>query len=189
VYGGQVQLFGRLYKWDSWKGVAMRTKTAQALVWGEQLGWIVPEVVDDPVAGVYLKRLARLRYELRRYLARGTMARPPKLATDGTTLTSNWVFYKDLMVTTPTVLSGAWKRDDGKAVAIILVNADDKPHAVTLPFDAADYGLRGSLTSREWIATEEPAPRPAAKPVAPSWSREITMDPMAAMALEIETNK
>ena len=77
VYAGQVQLFGRLYKWDSWKGVAMRAKTAQALVWGEQLGWIRPVVLDDPVAAPFLRRQARLRYVLRRYLSRGRMARPP----------------------------------------------------------------------------------------------------------------
>jgi len=105
VYAGQVQLFGRLYKHDSWKGVAMRTKTAQALVWGEQLGWIRPVVLDDPVAASFLKKLARMRYELRHYLSRGRMARPPDLTTDGTTLTSNWVFTKELKVTTPTVLS------------------------------------------------------------------------------------
>ncbi|MCX6997379.1 MAG: DUF6259 domain-containing protein [Kiritimatiellaeota bacterium] len=186
VYAGQVQLFGRLYKGDSWKGVAMRAKTAQALVWGEQLGWIVPDVVDDPVAGPFLKRLARMRHTLRPYLARGQMARPPKLATDGTTLTSNWVFTKDLSVTTPTVLSGAWLREDGKAVALILVNADDQPHAVTLPFAASTYGLQGNLTAREWTVTKEPAARPAAKPVAAFWSRKITLAPMAAMAIEIE---
>jgi len=186
VYAGQVQLFGRLYKWDSWKGVAMRAKTAQALVWGEQLGWIIPDVVDDPVAGPFLRRLARIRYELRRYLARGRMARPPQLTTDGTTLTSNWVFTSDLYVTTPTVLSGAWQRDDGRAVALILVNADDQPHTVTLPFEAARHGLAGDLAAREWTGEEDGQTTPVAQPVAPSWTREITLAPMAALAIEIE---
>jgi hypothetical protein len=77
----------------------------------------------------------------------------------------------------------------GRAVAIILVNADDKPHAVTLPFETADHGLKGRLATREWIATEKPAPRPEARPAAASWSREITMDPLAAMAVEIEMDE
>ncbi|NND08629.1 MAG: hypothetical protein HKN87_19830 [Saprospiraceae bacterium] len=188
VYGGQVQLFGRLYKWDSWKGVAMRAKTAQALVWGEQLGWIIPDVVDDPIAGLYLKQLARLRYDLRRYLAQGSMARPPKVITDGTTITSNWVFVSDLMVTTPTVLSGAWYRKDGNALALILINPDDKPHTVTIPFNAADYGLKGELMAREWIVKEEATPHPLAKPVDASWSREITLAPMSSLAIEILSN-
>lgn len=185
VYGGQVQLFGRLYKWDSWKGVAMRAKTAQALVWGEQLGWIIPDVVDDPVAGPYLKQLARLRYDLRRYLARGNMARPPKVITDGTNITSNWVYTSDLMVTTPTVLSGAWYREDGNALLLLLLNTDDKAHTITLPFKSADYGLKGKLMAREWIAKEEATPRPLAKPIDSSWSREITLAPMTSLAIEI----
>ncbi len=186
VYGGQVQLFGRLYKWNSWKGVAMRTKTAQALVWGEQLGWIIPDVVDDPVAGPYLKQLARLRYDLLPYLSRGNMARPPKIITDGTTITSNWVYVSDLMVTTPAVISGAWYRDDENALALILINPDDKPHTVTLPFNAADYGFKGELKTREWIVKEkEVTIRPMAKPVEASWTRKITLAPMTSMAIEI----
>jgi hypothetical protein len=186
VYAGQVQLFGRLYKWDSWKGVAMRAKTAQALVWGEQLGWIVPDVVDDPVAGPFLKRLARMRYELLPYLSRGQMARPPVVTGDGTTITSNWVFIEDLQVTTPTVLSGAWKREDRKAVVIILVNPDDKAHTVAVPFNAAEHGLTGALATRTWVATETRAPKPGWDPSPDSWSRQITLDPMSAVAIEVE---
>jgi hypothetical protein len=186
VYAGQVQLFGRLYKWDSWKGVAMRAKTAQALVWGEQLGWIVPDVVDDPVAGPFLKRLARLRYVLRRYLSRGRMARPPAITTDGTTVTSNWVFTGDLMVTTPTVLSGAWYREDEKAVVLMLVNVDDKPHKVTLPFDGSSYGLKGDLRSREWTGNETGNASPKAEPAGGTWNRRIDLAPRASLAIELE---
>ena len=188
VYAGQVQLFGRLYKWDSWKGVAMRAKTAQALVWGEQLGWIRPVVIDDPVAGPFLKRLARLRYVLRRYLSRGRMARPPAIGTDGTRVTANWVFTRNLMVTTPTVLSGAWHRDDGKAVVLILVNVDDKPHAVELPFDASTYGLAGELRARQWTGAEAGNAQPKAVSVKASWKRRIVLAPMASLAIEIESS-
>jgi hypothetical protein len=186
VYAGQVQLFGRLYKWDSWKGVAMRAKTAQALVWGEQLGWIRTVVLDDPMAGPFLRRQARLRHVLRRYLSRGRMARPPVLTTDGTTVTANWVFTRDLMVTTPTVLSGAWYRDDGNAVVLILVNVDDKPHSVDLPFEAAAYGLGKKLLAREWAGSEVGNEKPNARPVEPSWNRHVDLSPLASLAIEIE---
>ncbi len=187
IYGGSVQLFGRLYKWDSWKGLAMRMKTAQALVWGEQLGWIRTEVIDDPVAGPFLKRQARLRYVLRRYLSRGRMARPPKITTDGTTVTANWVFTKDLFVTTPTVLSGAWYRDDGKAVVLIFVNVDEKPHEIQLPFNAATYGLGKKLIAREWTGTETGNVPPPAQYIKASWSRNIELAPMSSLAIEIES--
>lgn len=185
VYAGQVQIFGRLYKWDSWKGEAMRAKTAQALVWGEQLGWIIPDVVDDPVDGPFLKQLAQVRYALRAYLARGRMARPPKIETDGTTLTSNWVFTSDLEVTTPTLFSGAWLREDGKAVALILVNADDKPHTVTVSFDAADHELTGDLQVREWTASETSIVQASICSGVSIWHREFTVSPLTAKTIEI----
>lgn len=187
IYAGQVQLFGRLYKWDSWKGVAMRMKTAQALVWGEQLGWIRVDVIDDPVAGPFLRRLGRLRSSLSRYLARGQMARPPAIETDGATLTANWVYVRDLMVTTPAVFSGAWRRDDGKAVALIFVNADDKPHTIHVPFDAKTYGLQGRLTARDWTGEETGGARPETRTVAASWRRSVKLAPTASLAIEIET--
>ncbi len=189
VYGGQVQLFGQLYKWDSWKGVAMRAKTAQSLVWGEQLGWIAPKVIDDPVAAPFLKRLARLRFELRRYVSRGRMARPPAIITDGSQVTANWVATRDLIVTTPTVLSGAWHRDDGEAVVLILVNVDDQPRSVTVPFDADTYHLDGDLLMREWTGTEDGKTPPRVKPTTPSWERKVDLAPMASLAIEIAASE
>lgn len=186
VYAGQVQLFGRLYKHDSWKGLAMRMKTAQALVWGEQLGWICPDVMDDPVAAAFLKRLARLRFQLLSYLSRGRMARPPAVVTDGTHVTDNWVTAHDLMVTTPTVLSGAWHRNDDRAVVVLLVNVDDAPHTLHLEFDAVAYGMDGNLLSREWNGNEDGSTRPAIQPVEASWNRAITLAPLASLAIEIQ---
>jgi hypothetical protein len=184
VYGGTVQLFGRLYKRDSWKGQAMRTKTAQALVWGEQLGWIVPDVVDDPVDGPFLKRLARMRYAMSRYLARGRMMRPPTGADDGTTLSSSWVYTDDLWVTTPTVFSGAWERDDARSVVLVLVNADEVPHTVPVEFDPEAYHLPGDLQMREWMATDGPSSPAIVAPAAPIWSREIELPPLSACSVE-----
>jgi hypothetical protein len=185
VYAGQVQLFGRLYKWQSWKGVAMRTKTAQALVWGEQLGWIIPDIIHEPMDAAFLKRLARVRYTLRSYLARGRMVRPPKLETDGTLLTSNWVFASDIEVTTPAVVAGAWRHELTWALALILVNTDTKPHTVGLPFDAAEHGGSGELVAREWIATEAPVDLPDPTPVGSAWTREMTLEPLEARIIEI----
>jgi len=185
VYGGQVQLFSRAYQGDSWKGLAMRQKTAQALCWGEQLGWISPAVVDDPVAGPFLKRLARLRYDLRAYLARGRMARPPAIKTDGSTVTADWQWHGKRMVTTPAVLSGAWHAADG-GLALIFVNVDDKPHAFDLPFDGAACGFSGNLLARERTGLENrDAPPPEAKPLALKWQRRISLEPTAALAIEL----
>ena len=185
VYGGQVQTFSRAYQDDSWKGLAMRQKTAQALTWGEQLGWMGPEVVDDPVAGPFLKRLGRLRYDLRRYFADGRLARPPAVAGDGATLTADWKWGGKRIVTTPAVLAGAWQAPGG-AVALVFVNVDEKPHALDLHFDGARYGLAGNLLVRERTGLEaRDALPPEAKPAPLTWDRRIALDPLAALTLEV----
>jgi hypothetical protein len=189
VYGGQVQLFGRLYKMDTWKGKAMHTKAAQALVWGEQIGWITPDIVDNPVDAAFLKRLARARRHLGAYLAHGRMARPPRLETDGSTITTNWVFATDVVATIPTVIAGAWHHERNAAVALILVNNDaEAPHTVRLPFSAASYGLKGPLTAREWVATEQPEDLPAPTAIDTDWTRELELAPLEVRVFEVREN-
>jgi len=188
VYGGQVQCFSRAYQGDSWKGLAMRQKTAQALCWGEQLGWISPAVVDDPVAGPFLKRLARLRYDLRKYLACGRMARPPRVKTDGATLTADWKWHGKRIVTTAAVLSGAWQAADG-GLALVFVNVDEKPHVFDLDFDGAAYGFSGNLLAREHTGLENRDAPPGAKPLTLKWQRRITLAPTAALTIEVSQSK
>ena len=186
VYAGQVELFGRLYKMDTWKGAAMHTKAAQALVWGEQIGWITPDVVNHPVDVAFLKRLARARRTLLAYLGRGRMARPPYLQTDGTTLSENWVFATDVIVTVPTVIAGAWHHEGDRAVVLILVNADAvSAHTVRLAFDVETYGLATDPAIREWVATEAPTDLPDPTPTGAVWEREIELSPLEIRAIEI----
>lgn len=186
VYAGQVELFGRLYKMDTWKGTALHTKAAQALVWGEQIGWITPDVVDHPSDAAFLKRLARTRRNLPAYLGRGRMARPPRLQTDGEMLTENWVFASDVIVTVPATTAGAWLHETGRAVVLILVNADaSSAHTVRLEFDAATYGLGTDLVIREWVATDEPADLPDPIPTGAVWDRAIELSPLEIRAIEI----
>lgn len=185
VYGGQVEMFSRAYQDDSWKGTAMRQKTAQALTWGEQLGWMGPDVVDDPVAGPFLKRLGRLRYDLRRYFSGGRLARPPSVKDDGATVTADWKWGGSRMVTTPVVLSGAWQAADG-AVALLFVNVDVQPHAVDLHFDGAAYGFSGNLLVSDRTGGENrDSPPPEAKPAEAKWDRRIALEPTSALAIEV----
>ena len=185
VYGGQVEMFSRAYQGDSWKGPAMRQKTAQALTWGEQLGWMGPDVVDDPVAGPFLKRLGRLRHDLRRYFSGGRLARPPNVKDDGATVTADWKWSGKRIVTTPAVLSGAWQAADG-AVALLFINVDEKPHAVDLHFDGAAYGFSGNLLVSDRTGGENrDSPPPKAKPAQAKWDRHIALEPTSALAIEV----
>ncbi len=47
VYGGALQMFGRAYRGGATKDLALRMKAGQQLVFGEQIGWLSPSVVDE----------------------------------------------------------------------------------------------------------------------------------------------
>jgi hypothetical protein len=182
VYGGKVQLFSRAYQGDSWKGLAMRMKTGQALVFGEQLGWIRPDVISDADSAAFLRRMARLRYALRDYLARGQMARPPALEGDIPMVTADWQWSGKRIVTTPAILSGAWEAEDGR-LALIFVNVSDSVQTADLEFDAGQYSLDASpsltVTPRTENGPEEPTTEER------RFRRSIQLKPYDAIAFEI----
>ncbi len=146
VYGGKVQLFGRAYRGGATKDLALRMKAAQSLVFGEQIGWIDPNVYKEPIGGPFIRRMARLRYALKDYLADGDMARPLPLLSpplqggergrvgDIPKVTADWQWSGEWIVTTDALLSGAWRAKDGR-VALIFVNVTDKELSAELVFD------------------------------------------------------
>lgn len=182
VYGGKIQLFSRAYQGDSWKGLAMRMKTGQALVFGEQLGWISPQVLSDEPSAAFLRRIARLRYALRDYLARGEMARPPVLKGDIPAVTADWQWWGKRIVTTPAILSGAWRAEDGR-LALIFVNVSDAEQSAELDFDGEGYGLPKSPHLTVTPRTEG-GPGEAVREER-RFQRTIHLKPHDALALEI----
>ena len=103
IYAGRIQPFSRSYSGDE---TAQCMKAGQQLVFGEQLGWCDPHVVNDrPTFVALLRDCARIRYAERDCLAYGDMARPPVLKGDMPTVTADWEWGGKLIVTT----------DDGSA--------------------------------------------------------------------------
>ncbi|MHB8901863.1 MAG: DUF6259 domain-containing protein, partial [Thermoguttaceae bacterium] len=47
VYGGSIQMFGRAYRGGPTKDLALRMKAGQQLVYGEQIGWLGPDVAGQ----------------------------------------------------------------------------------------------------------------------------------------------
>ena len=100
VYGGAIQMFGRAYKGGETKELALRMKAGQQLCFGEQIGWINPNVInananasffplrpdeantpDSPpteaqASALFFRRIVRLRHAFRRYFYAGEMERP-----------------------------------------------------------------------------------------------------------------
>ncbi len=184
VYGGQVQLFSRAY--NGTDGLSYRMKAAQSLVFGEQIGWIRPDIIKDEVNGPFLRRMARLRHALLPYLSWGEMARPPTLTGDIPQVTADWAWSGEWPITDTALQRGAWKSRDGR-LALIFVNVTDQTLSATLEFDAEAYGFalrqRIVCARRTEDALEEPVP------LATQANVPIELPPYGAVALEIRATR
>ncbi len=179
IYGGAVQAFGRAYGGD---GLAKRMKLGQQFVYGEQIGWFGPDILDDPATADFVRQAARLRWRLRRYFHAGEMARPPRLAGDVPAVKADWQWYGACWVTTDAVLAGAWRLRGENRLALLFANVSDEPVTAVLPFSARAYGIPASRLA---CAVLDDADAPAEpQPVPARFRRQATFQPRRAVAWE-----
>ena len=136
VYGGALQMFGRAYRGGATKDLALRMKAGQQLVFGEQIGWLSPSVVDEAENFAFFRQVVRLRWQLKRYFYAGQMARPPKLVGEIPRVTADWQWSGHWPVTTDALLAGAWSLPAEKRLVLLFVNVGDQPLTVACNFDA-----------------------------------------------------
>ena len=203
VYGGRVILFGRTYA-DGSEPAGMIMKAGQALVFGEQIGWI-PTLKYDVTAwpgspwissagwqitGPFFWRVARLRYHFRDYFRLGRLARPPILQwppdSGPEQVTAYWGGWGG-DVTTDVILSGAWQRPDGDLL-LLLAHVSDQhgPQTCELAFDGAVYGFDEDA----WlVVTQHDEDGPLATEdtvvVQSPFRLELTLGQLAVRAIEI----
>lgn len=140
VYGSKILGFGRYMDRADWDDPeALAQKQGQLFVWGTQLWWSQPAVVDHEFAGPWLRDLARVRYRVREFFNEGRMLAPPVLEGNDTMVHADW-HRSGLSATTPAVLATAWGLADGR-VLVPLVNCLQDAQTVTLAFDPRDHGL------------------------------------------------
>ncbi len=143
VYGGALQMFGRSYGGGPTRDLALRMKAAQQLTFGEQIGWIAPNVIREKDNIEFLKTIVGLRRQLQQYFAAGEMARPPKVEGEIPKVKADWGWGGgNWWVTTDALLTSTWILPGEHRLAIIAVNAGDTPITASLGLDAKDYGLK-----------------------------------------------
>lgn len=182
VYGGAIQMFGRSYGGGPTRDLALRMRAGQQLVFGEQIGWLGPGVVNEKANAEFLRQVVRLRWQLRRYFYAGEMARPPRLAGDMPTVRADWQWHGTRWVTTDAVLTGAWSLPAEKKLVLLFANVSDQPVTARLEYDAAACGVAGASVRVTKVTADGPGERFAS----PSrLQREATFPPHSAWAWEV----
>ena len=148
VYGGTIQMFGRAYRSGPSQDLANRMKAGQQLVFGEQIGWFGPDVIERADSGKFLRDCVQLRWRLKEYFYRGHMVRPPRLAGQIPTTTADWQWHGEWPITTEAVMTGAWQIQKENKVVLLFANVSDSPFSSHLEFDPGEYGFSDkSLTA------------------------------------------
>jgi hypothetical protein len=186
VYGGAIQMFGRAYRGGPTKDLALRMKAGQQLVYGEQIGWINPGVVNEKENAEFLRQVVRLRHRLRRYFYAGEMARPPRLAGEIPRVTADWQWSGEWPVTTDAVMCGAWALPSENRLVLLFVNVGDDPVSARLELDARDYGLEAEQLRVVKLASEGSEDAFRSPRVL---RREITFTPRTAWGWELVPSK
>ena len=180
VYADQVALFSRAYRGGQTRDLADRMKAAQSLCFGEQLGWLNPDVVNR-ASGPFLRTCAQLRYQLADYLAHGRMLRPPTVTNQLPVLTADWAWRNEWPISLPAVQTAAWRAKDGRIV-LLFANFTTAEQSVTFKFDPAEYGLGAgqvTMVKRTASSAEAPTKVPAA------WAPTVTIPAEQVIAYEL----
>ncbi len=195
VYGGSVQMFGRYYggtgsgllpseEAGKNRDTALRMRAAQQLVFGEQIGWINPGVLQEEDNAAFLKKLVALRRQLARYFYAGEMARPPRVLGTIPKLRADWQWGGTMWVTTDAVFRGCWAIPREERLLVMAVNAAEEPVSVRIEVDAERWGLpdRPLIVRRVDAETGE-GPRQSP----PNWGTDVVLPPASVYAWELQS--
>ncbi len=177
VYNDKIVTFSRAYRYRQNKALTFRMRMAQQFVFGDELGWINPSVVDDPDCGPYLRTLARMRWRLREFY-RGRVLRPPVLLGTVPKVTMDWAWHSDSIVTLPVVQVGAFRSLDGR-IAVVATNFSDVPISVRLKLHGREWGLKPGAKLR-WVDASGPSTLPG------DFTVPLHLDARTAIAVVIE---
>ena len=141
VYGGRTAIFGRVItpnKRDD--NGYFRYNIAESLVYGQQLGWVHPEVVEDPVQFPFLKKMAKLRWDNAEFFTEAEMLRPPLVEGKMELLDCEAFLRGQIWNHEKLVVSGAWEDAAGNR-KLFVINAGETEAEVTLSVYEKEYAL------------------------------------------------
>lgn len=161
AYAGHIAMLGR--NTNGYKKQDLpyfRFHLAQAVLFGQQMGWINADVVDDPQKMPFLKEMTGLRWKFRDFFSQGDMLRPPVLEGDNPRFLTDTGMGYPIMFDAETLLAGAWRlRGSGEAL-IMMMNVGDAPQNARFAFDwraasAAYDGARQVYGQGSFLSADE----------------------------------
>lgn len=173
IYGSAIQMFGRAYRGGGTKDLALRMKAGQQLVFGEQIGWLDPGVVDETENAEFLRRIVAVRSRFAEFFYAGEMARPPRFAADIPKVKADWQWSGEWWVTTDAVLAGAWRLPSSERLAVFFVNVSDQAVRIKPVIDAAI----AQNNPAEWLRSDPDSAAALENRPTADWGAEFEVKP------------
>lgn len=153
IYNGYVSVFGRCYDYAP-DAAGQDILAAQSLTFGEQMGWIKPEIYQKLKHKDFYKKCVRCRAELGSFFYDGHLLRSPVITDSHRLRTTKIKFeaYGGLLEHTAT-FSELWERSDGQKLLLLLnASARETTPVITASLPDGAYSLRGDLTGEVSVA-------------------------------------
>ncbi len=145
VYGDMILTFGAyIFRRDLEDSWAFRAKLSQMFLWGTQLGWLGPEILEPGFLrnAEYLRELAKARLSASNFLRNGEMLRPPRLEEGGRLVRTTWELWnRTWKVEMPSAQASCWRAPDG-SLGVVGCNMDDQDTDLDISVSLADPGWR-----------------------------------------------
>ena len=184
IYGGTIQCFGRAFGGGETRDLALRMKTGQQLVFGEQIGWINPDLALAEENRAFFKQAVQLRWLLRRYFYAGEMLRPPVLEGTMPRVRADWQWHGEHWVNTDALLTGAWSIPKEKTTALIFANVSDETITLKLVIRRPGDNTQDTPLMRTILQDKNTATR--SDQVTPGQTLELTLEAQTACAWEFQ---
>lgn len=150
VYGGRIVNFGRVIsptKRDD--DVYFRYQTAEAFAYGQQLGWIHPEIVDDEKQFPILKKLANLRWQYADFFTVAEMLRPPVVGGKLELVDTSPYLRGKFMNHHKAVVAAGWEDEDQNR-KLFVINSSLSEAEVTVAVPENEYNLPNNIGEFEF---------------------------------------
>ena len=107
-------------------------------MFGQQMGWINPDVVDEEEKIDYLERLCRARWDLKDVFIRGEMLRPPMVVSGGSRFLTDSNMRRVEFGYADTLLASAWQCEG--RILLLITNCADEETEAKISFDMEECG-------------------------------------------------
>jgi hypothetical protein len=114
------------------------------------------------------------------------MARPPALAGNIPSVTADWQWSGTWPVTTPAVLSGAWRLPAENRLVLLWANVTDQAVTASLRYDLRAAGLTGRVFARRQRGPAADADLPT---TGPDLQESLTFEPRHVWAWEFSVKE